>query len=539
MPQRVHSMLRALFASLLVATLATSACAQEAEPEMFERINRRGAVNIKTDYDATNAKIPLDEVHALLPRDAIPALMSPALESVDEAKAWLKAGDRIIEVGAGGVVVGVPVRILMYHEIANLDLGGEPMAATYCPLCDSATVFSRRVRMPGGKTEVLEFGVSGALYNSNVLMYDRAHKGLWSQLMMRAVTGPMSGTALTTQPVRIVRFDNFADAYPDAKLVSRETGHSRNYEGANPYVEYFGSDRLMVPVRSFGDAMKKKTLGLGIEHEGEAWFVPVDAIDREMTVETKAGGVRFSADDAGVHVIEVPDDVRTAQSYYYSWTAFYPNSTIVEKREPATPVAWYEEEIRAFEAADRASPPEPGQVLFIGSSSIRMWETLERDMSPVPVLRRGFGGSKTGEVLAVFDRIVTPYDPSVIVYYCGDNDLGNDNTDAQAAADGFIAFERRARAQWPKVTVMYIAIKPSLARWDNWPAMQRANQIVRDYCNATQRAEFLDIVSPGLTAAGTPDPAMFLDDGLHLNSTGYERWNEVIRPKVLEAWEHR
>jgi len=99
---------------------------------------------------------------------------------------------------------------------------------------------------------------------------------------------------------------------------------------------------------------------------------------------------------------------------------------------PAAPAAtpWYEPEIAAFEAADKASPPPPGQVLFIGSSSIRMWTTLATDMSPVPVLNRGFGGSKTGEVLAVFERIVLPCSPRVIVYYCGDNDLGTDNTDS-------------------------------------------------------------------------------------------------------------
>ncbi|MFG0259146.1 MAG: hypothetical protein ACF8LK_02245, partial [Phycisphaerales bacterium JB041] len=97
--------------------------------------------------------------------------------------------------------------------------------------------------------------------------------------------------------------------------------------------------------------------------------------------------------------------------------------TAVRAPESAVPDAWYEREIWAFEAADRADPPEPGRVLFIGSSSFRLWKTLEADMVPVPVLNRGFGGSKTGEVLAVFDRIVVPYAPSVIVYYCGDNDL--------------------------------------------------------------------------------------------------------------------
>lgn len=212
------------------------------------------------------------------------------------------------------------------------------------------------------------------------------------------------------------------------------------------------------------------------------------------------------------------------------------NSNASEPAPASAEQAWYEPEIRAFEEADRAAPPAAGMVLFVGSSSIRMWDSLERDMAPAPVLKRGFGGSRTGEVLAVFDRIVRPYKPRVIVYYCGDNDLGTDNTDAAGAAEGFIAFDRRARDLWPDVRVLYIAIKPSIARWRNWDAMRRANEIVRAYCDATPGAEFLDIATPMLGADGTPDPTLFLGDGLHLNAKGYALWTSVVREPVLRAW---
>lgn len=198
---------------------------------------------------------------------------------------------------------------------------------------------------------------------------------------------------------------------------------------------------------------------------------------------------------------------------------------------------WYEPEIRAFESADRASPPEPGMVLFVGSSSIRMWSTLAADMAPARVLNRGFGGSKTGEVLEVFERIIAPYEPRAIVYYCGDNDLGTENKDAEGTAVGFIEFEKRARAMWPEVEVMYIAIKPSIARWSNWEAMKRANEIVRGYCERTDGATFLDIATPMLGADGSPDPALFASDGLHLNAKGYEVWTGVVRGEVLRVWE--
>lgn len=207
--------------------------------------------------------------------------------------------------------------------------------------------------------------------------------------------------------------------------------------------------------------------------------------------------------------------------------------------EGAAAQPWYEQEIRAFEASDKVSRPAPGRVLFLGSSSVRMWETLAEDMKPAPVLNRGFGGSKTGDVLAVFDRIVLPYAPSVIVYYCGDNDLGTDNTDAQAAADGFIAFDTRVRAVWPEIPVFYIAIKPSVQRWKNWEAMKKANELVRKYCEKTPGAVFLDIATPALGADGKPDPTTFREDGLHLNAKGYAIWAKVIREPVVEAWKKR
>lgn len=198
--------------------------------------------------------------------------------------------------------------------------------------------------------------------------------------------------------------------------------------------------------------------------------------------------------------------------------------------------SWHEAEIAAFEHRDAQDMPAPNLALFIGSSSIRLWKTLERDMAPVPVLNRGFGGSKTPEVLAVFDRIVRPYEPSIIVYYCGDNDLGTDNTDSESAAMGYIQFDRLARAAWPDVQSIYIPIKPSLARWSNWDAMERTNAIVQQYCEMTDGAFYADTVTPTLVADGTPDPSIFLGDGLHLNEHGYDIWTGVIRPMVLEAW---
>jgi lysophospholipase L1-like esterase len=198
---------------------------------------------------------------------------------------------------------------------------------------------------------------------------------------------------------------------------------------------------------------------------------------------------------------------------------------------PEVSPPWYEAEIQAFEAADRAHPPASGQVLFVGSSSIRMWKDVAGDMG-VPALNRGFGGSRTREVLAVADRIVFPYRPSTIVYYCGDNDLGTDNHDSAAAAAGFTAFAELARRRLPGVRILYLSIKPSVARWSNWPAMAAANALVQDYAAETEGVEFVDLAPCLLGADGRPDPALFLADGLHLNAAGYARWARIVRTQL-------
>jgi len=321
--------------------------AQPAVPDDFKRVQRPGSVDIEKEYNLAGLTIPKEQIHTLLPRDAIPALTDPKTEPADKA-AWLPDDARIIEIVVGVDVLGVPLRVLDWHEIVNTTVGGEPIAATYCPLCDSATVFSRRV-MPatpkdasgdGSGTKpsaapapiVLEFGVSGALYNSNVLMYDKKDEALWSQLGMHALSGPNAGTALEMLPVEVVSFAAFKKAHPGAKIVSKDTGHNRDYS-KSPYESYFKNENLMVPVAGVGEALPRKTLGVGIAvgdgDDANSWFVPVEAIGEGRTIDTPAGAVVITKSEAGVAVTSAPKGVRTAQTFYYSWSAFYPKTEVV------------------------------------------------------------------------------------------------------------------------------------------------------------------------------------------------------------------
>lgn len=301
----------------------------------------RLAAETRRFFDFSNLKLPEDEVRTLLGPDAIPALTDPRTQTPAAAAEWLAEDARMAVVSRGGETLAVSLAILDWHEIVNATVGGEPIAITYCPLCDSVAAFSRRVAVRGvegasvddGSERVLEFGVSGKLYNSNVLMYDRTTKGLWSQLAMVAVSGPLAGTRLEPVPFEVVPFRTLAERNDAVRIVSRETGHRRDY-GAENYADYHTSDRLLVPVKEQGDALPRKTLGAGLAVAGNAWFVPVAALDEPVTIETSAGAVTVRQTAAGVAFDAVPAEVVAVQSYYFAWSAFFPDTTVF----PATAI---------------------------------------------------------------------------------------------------------------------------------------------------------------------------------------------------------
>ncbi len=203
------------------------------------------------------------------------------------------------------------------------------------------------------------------------------------------------------------------------------------------------------------------------------------------------------------------------------------------------PTAW-EAEIRKFEAQDRRNGPPAGVVVFTGSSSIRFWTTLTADMAPAPALNRGFGGSQVHQVAYYADRLVLPYQPRGVVFYAGENDLAGvffskRKTPAEVAA-AYRQFCETVHAALTQVPIYFISIKPPKARFAYWPAMQAANQLIRDYCAADARRHYIDIVPAMLDASGQPRRDVFRWDGIHLNAKGYAIWTSVIQPILAEAF---
>lgn len=195
---------------------------------------------------------------------------------------------------------------------------------------------------------------------------------------------------------------------------------------------------------------------------------------------------------------------------------------------------FWESEIEAFEAADAEAPPEPGRILFTGSSSIRLWGTLESDMAPLRVLNRGFGGAHMSHVVHFADRVITPYAPRALVVYVGDNDIGAGKTPETVVGD-FEALVSHVRVRQPDLPIYFITIKPSRLRWALWPIMQETNDRIARIADADPKMVVLDISRPMLELGrGDAPPAeLFWIDGLHLTKAGYALWTEVVRSRLL------
>jgi lysophospholipase L1-like esterase len=198
-------------------------------------------------------------------------------------------------------------------------------------------------------------------------------------------------------------------------------------------------------------------------------------------------------------------------------------------QQPAAAPNKWEAEIQKFEEADRQHPPAKNGVVFVGSSSIRMWQALAEDFPGVNVLNRGFGGSQLADSTYFADRVVTPYQPRMILLYAGDNDLAAGKTPPQVLAD-YQAFVQRVRAKLPQVKIAFISIKPSLARLKLMDQMRTANALVREYSAKQKNLLFVDVFTPMLDEAGQPRPELFIKDGLHMNREGYAIWRKVIAP---------
>jgi lysophospholipase L1-like esterase len=197
-----------------------------------------------------------------------------------------------------------------------------------------------------------------------------------------------------------------------------------------------------------------------------------------------------------------------------------------------SPASRWQAEFAAFSQADAQHPPERGGAVFVGSSSIRLWDGLETEFDRFPtVLKRGFGGSTMTDCADNVQRLVLAYEPRLVVLYAGENDLsaGSSPDDVLKSVQKFADAVRRAH---PSAPIAYVSIKPSPLRTSLLPVIRDTNERIRSYLASLPNAQFIDVHTAMLDAQGSPRPELYRDDRLHLNAAGYALWRREISARL-------
>ena len=268
-------------------------------------------------FDVTRHVIPLDQIQSGgPPKNGIPALDHPAFTSASEADRSLKPEDIILGVEFSGVAKAYPVRILNWHELVNDDVGEQPVMMSWCPLCGSGVVYD-----PRANGHRYAFGVSGLLYQQNLLFFDHATESLWSQLRGRAVTGPLAGTSLRLLPATLTTWRSWKAEHPQTLVLSFQTGYKRDYS-RDPYREWPLDRRMALVISIQGQTkiypyaeLKKSAPALQDEIAGLAFTVRFDARQQSATILAATG-------DAPPHFVAFLGNVR----------AFFPNAEMYKAR---------------------------------------------------------------------------------------------------------------------------------------------------------------------------------------------------------------
>jgi lysophospholipase L1-like esterase len=193
--------------------------------------------------------------------------------------------------------------------------------------------------------------------------------------------------------------------------------------------------------------------------------------------------------------------------------------------------AKWEKEISAFERVDATTPPPKGAFLFIGSSTIRLWKTLQQDFPTVKVINRGFGGSEIVDSTHFAQRIIFPYEPSRIFFRAGGNDLAAGKSAEEVFGD-FKDFVAKVRGKLPKTEILFIGWNPTIARWSQVEKEKALNALVKEYVEHNEGLKYIDTYSLPLGADGKPRAELFMPDKLHFNAEGYKLLAEKVRPFV-------
>ena len=296
--------------------LCTGAASQE-PPSFYNGFEVEGGLIAPNEID-----------HGGPGRDGIPALDDPRFLTGSQRDQQIRPGDRVMGVSYNGIAKAYPIAVLDYHVVVNDSFGDTAMTVTFCPLCGTGMVFRAEAA-----DQLLNFGVSGLVYNNDLLLYDRNTKSLWSQMMKKAVTGPLKGTTLTQVPAQYTSWANWSKQHPQSLLLSRDTGHQRNYD-QDPYAEYKRLPMVLFATLHSDWRLPAKTWVVGLTAGDEALALPFEELDSlESALVVTVGGQAFeiqwdkAAQSARVFDADGNEHPATA-GYWFAWVAFHPATAL-------------------------------------------------------------------------------------------------------------------------------------------------------------------------------------------------------------------
>ena len=186
----------------------------------------------------------------------------------------------------------------------------------------------------------------------------------------------------------------------------------------------------------------------------------------------------------------------------------------------------WEKDIAAFEEKDKAAPPPQNEIVFVGSSTIRMWKTAEA-FPDLKIINRGFGGSQISDSVKYADRIILAYKPRIVVVFAGGNDINGGKKPDQVAED-FKALAGKIHAGLPKTRIYYLSLFPNVKRKAQDASCVKVNELIQAFIKTDERMGYIDTAAKMRAPDGGPRPELLLDDGLHMNADGYKIWNEIV-----------
>ncbi len=282
-------------------------------------------------FDLSDALVPIAEIkHGGPGRDGIPAINQPNFVRVSQA-GFLKDTDRVLGINLHGEQKAYPVRILNYHEIVNDHFGDTAVLMSYCPLCGTGMAF-----LANHGKEKFDFGVSGLLYNSDVLLYDRQTESLWSQIRKQAITGPLKGERLQQIPLEHTSWSDWRTRYPKTKVLSEDTGYQRDYNHS-PYAGYAQSPQIMFGVAARDERFHPKEWVIGVEINGVSKAYPFSQFPKgQNELNDNVGGksIRLVFDNANRSGRIYSGNTRlpSTMSYWFAWYAFHPDTLVYQSK---------------------------------------------------------------------------------------------------------------------------------------------------------------------------------------------------------------